>query len=29
MHAKEKISYMYSMRDNGDDAFGINIRVQF
>ena len=22
MHAKEKISYMYSMRDTGDDAFG-------
>ena len=29
MHAKEKISYMYSMRDTGDDTFGIKIRVQF
>ena len=29
MHAKEKISNMYSMRDTGEDAFGINIRVQF
>ena len=29
MHAKGKISYMCSMRDTGEDAFGINIRVQF
>ena len=29
MHAKGKISYVYSMRDTGEDAFGINIRVQF
>ena len=29
MHAKENISNMYSMRDTGEDEFGINISVQF
>ena len=29
MHAKENIWNMYSMRDTGEDAFGIDISVQF